>query len=113
MADGGWGVPLAPKVSAFEGEVSGDEELVAGGWFEDGAVVADAEWNGVGGGGAGPDAVDHAQFAGGICCRAAVGGIRHRFQSKSTGRELLELMGGPRRVERAAGLAVALGRRLL
>ena len=45
MADGGGAMPLAAKVAIFEGEVGGDEEFVAGGWFEDGAVVADAEAN--------------------------------------------------------------------
>ncbi len=36
-------MPLTTKVSIFQGKVGGDEELVAGGWLEDGAVVADAE----------------------------------------------------------------------
>jgi hypothetical protein len=39
-------VPVAAKVAAFEREVGGDEELVAGRGFEDGAVVADAEAKG-------------------------------------------------------------------
>ena len=47
MADGGWAMPVAAKVAIFEGEVGGDEQLVAVGWFEDGAVVADAEADGV------------------------------------------------------------------
>ncbi len=79
MADGGWGVPGAPKVAVFEGEVGGDEELVARGWSEDGAVVADAEANRAGWAGAGADAVDDAPFAEGILHRARVGSIRHRF----------------------------------
>ena len=86
MADGGGRVPVAAEMAVFEREVGGDEEFVAGGWFEDGAVVADAEADGVGRGGAGANAVDDAQFAEGILHRAAVGGIRHRFQSKSTRR---------------------------
>ncbi len=45
MADGGGAMPVAAKVAIFEREVGGDEEFVAGGWFEDGAVVADAEAN--------------------------------------------------------------------
>jgi hypothetical protein len=36
-------VPVAAEVAAFEREVGGDEKFVAGGRFEDGAVVADAE----------------------------------------------------------------------
>ena len=51
MADGGGRVPSvlagrAAEVAAFEGEVGGDEKLVAGGRLEDGAVVADAQTNG-------------------------------------------------------------------
>ena len=86
MADGSGVVPGAAEVAVFEGEVGGDEELVMGGWFEDGAVVADAEADAVGGLGAGADAVDDAQLAPGFLHRAAVRGIRHRFQSKSTRR---------------------------
>jgi hypothetical protein len=85
VADGGGRVPVAAEVAAFEGEVGGDEELVAGGWFEDGAVVADAEANGAGGGGAGADAVDEAQLAERFFCAARVGRVRHRFQSKWPG----------------------------
>ena len=40
-------MPLAAKVTIFEREVGGDEDLVAGGWFEDRAVVADSEADGV------------------------------------------------------------------
>ena len=78
-------MPSAAKMAVLEGEVGGDEEFVAGRWYEDGAVVADGEADGVGGAGAGADAVDDAQLADEILHRAAVGGIRHRFQSKSRG----------------------------
>ena len=53
-------MPGAAKVAAFEGEVGGDEELVVGRWFEDGAVVADAEADAVRRRGAGAYAVDDA-----------------------------------------------------
>jgi len=43
MADGSWSVPLAAEVAVFEREVGCDEEVVVGGWFEDGTVVANAE----------------------------------------------------------------------
>jgi hypothetical protein len=60
VADGLGDVPVATKVSAFEREVSGDEEVVIGGWGKYGAVIADAQLEGFGfeGGGAGADAVD-------------------------------------------------------
>jgi len=59
VADGGGSVPGAAEVAFFEAEIGGDEEFVAGGRFQDGAVVADAEADGGGGGGAGLDAVDN------------------------------------------------------
>jgi hypothetical protein len=43
--EAGW-EPVAAEVAGFEGEVGGDEDFVAGGWGEDGAVVADAEAEG-------------------------------------------------------------------
>ena len=46
MADGGGGVKVATEVSVLEGEVGGDEDLVATGRMKDGAVVADAEGDG-------------------------------------------------------------------
>ena len=36
---------VAAKVAVLEGEVSGDEDLVAARWAEDGAIVADSEGN--------------------------------------------------------------------
>ncbi len=42
VADGLGGVPVSAEVAAFEGEVGGDEQVVVGGWGENGAVVADA-----------------------------------------------------------------------
>ena len=47
MADGGGGVEVAAEVPVFEGEVGGDEDLVAARGAEDGAVVADAEGEGL------------------------------------------------------------------
>ena len=43
MADGGGGVQVAAEVTSFKGEVGGDEDLGAGGWLEDGAVVTDSQ----------------------------------------------------------------------
>jgi len=68
VADGSGGWRSRRKVAAFEGEVGGDEELVAAGRAEDGAVVADAEdevGRGAGGGEctSGADALDQGQFA--------------------------------------------------
>jgi len=65
MADGGGRVRGAVEVAAFEGEVGGDEEVVVGRGFEDGAVVADAEAEGAreSGGSAGADAVDEVELA--------------------------------------------------
>jgi len=83
-------VPMAAKVAVFKGEVGGNEELVVGRWFEDGTVVADAEADRAGQRGAGADAVDDRQFAEGICRWGGVGGIRHRFQSKSTRRSAVD-----------------------
>lgn len=67
MADGVGGVEVAAEVTVFQGEVGGDEEVVAGGRAEDGAVVADAEGDGSGGGeGEGAaDLGDEGQLAGG------------------------------------------------
>ena len=48
MADGGGRVPVAAEVPAFERHVGGDDDLVAAGRGEDGAVVADAEAEGAG-----------------------------------------------------------------
>jgi len=50
-----------------------------GGRFQDGAVVADAEADCAGGGGAGLNAVNDRQLAEEIFCTARVGGITHRF----------------------------------
>ena len=83
VADGGWRVPGAAKVAAFEGEVGGDEEFVTGRRGENGAVVADAEADGAGGRGAGTDALDEEKLAGGFWGRAGFRGVRHRFQSTS------------------------------
>lgn len=59
MTDGGGGVPIAAEVTAFQGEVGSNEELVTGGWLEDGAVVADAEADAFGRGGERTDAFDN------------------------------------------------------
>ena len=83
VADGGRGVPGAAKVAAFEAEVGGDEEFVAGRRGEDGAVVADAEADGAGGCGAGTDALDEEEFTGGLFRGAGFWRVRHRFQSTS------------------------------
>lgn len=58
MTDGGGDMPVAPEVPSFEREVSGDEEFVVGGRFKDGAIVADTEADGAGGGSSSLDAVD-------------------------------------------------------
>ena len=64
MSGGLWSVPVAAEVAGFKGEVGGDEDLVAGGRGEDGAVVADAEAEGAGGpgGGGSANAVDEGEF---------------------------------------------------
>jgi hypothetical protein len=46
MADRGGGVEVATKVSAFQREIGGDNDLAAAGRAKDGAVVADAESEG-------------------------------------------------------------------
>ena len=64
-------MPVAAEVAAFEGEVGGDEEFVASGRAQDGAVVADAEGDAAreavasapGGSPLRPDAFDQRQFA--------------------------------------------------
>jgi hypothetical protein len=83
VADGLGGVPGAIEVAVFEREVGGDEEVVVGRGFEDGAVVTDAEAEGAreGGGGAAADAVDEIKFAGDFVA-AGMFFVRHRFQSK-------------------------------
>jgi hypothetical protein len=47
MSDRGCGVEVAAEVAVFEGEVGGDEDLVVARRAEDGAVVADAQQNGI------------------------------------------------------------------
>jgi hypothetical protein len=79
-------MPVAAEVAAFEREVGGDEEFVVGWGLQDGAVVADAQADGWGGRGAGADALDEEKLAEGFSRYARVGGVRHRFQSKSFGR---------------------------
>ena len=75
MADGGGSVPDATEVAVFEGEVCGDEEFVAWGRFDDGAIVADTQENCTGAGCASADSVDNRQFPEGILCMARVGRI--------------------------------------
>jgi hypothetical protein len=41
------GVEAAAEVAVLEGEVGGDEDLVAAGRAEDGAVIADAQGDGL------------------------------------------------------------------
>jgi hypothetical protein len=79
-------VPVTTKVAAFEREIGGDEKLVVGWGLQDGAVVADAQADGWGGRGAGADAFDEEKLADGFSRYARVRGVRHRFQSKSSGR---------------------------
>jgi hypothetical protein len=66
MADASGGVEVAAEVAAFEGEVGGDDDFMAAGDAEDGAVVADAERDGAAASaGVLPDALDERELAGG------------------------------------------------
>ena len=60
-------MPIAFEVTAFEGEVGGDEEVVAAGRREDCAVIANAELEGSirVGAGARADEVDEGELAAG------------------------------------------------
>jgi hypothetical protein len=43
VTDGGGRVPVAAEVTALEGHIGRDDDLMAARWSEDGAVVADAK----------------------------------------------------------------------
>jgi len=72
MADGFGRVPVEAEVTPGDREVGGDGEFLSWARTEQGAVVANTEGKGIGGGGvrgASADATEQGQFAG--WCRAA------------------------------------------
>jgi hypothetical protein len=65
MSDAWRWMPIAAEVDIFDGEVGGDQKLVAGGKLKDGAIVADTGNQGTARAAVGqsPDAVDQVSFS--------------------------------------------------